>query len=222
MVARDEAASPGFCSRGSAGAFRTRGSLGLSLGLGAEGPDALTVLRIRESNSKSGRLAAEAVGAELGSEGAAPRCRGSEGPAAGGRWRRGSRAGKDCRAAGREVAESCLGTGTGMRSSGFQSTVRAKLGLFRVTSFLMWLNCWSCSLGSRSGVPGRASRGMVTAFSLRALSPSSSSGGPDPFPPLVHAGLGWSPSGLEGGTERASRGSESPESPEPEGPGASV
>jgi hypothetical protein len=62
-----------------------------------------------------------------------------------------------------------LGMGRAIRSSGFQSTVRAKLGLLRVTSFLMWLNCCSCDRGSCSGCPGK--RGLGAAKDLLQQGP---------------------------------------------------
>lgn len=135
LAARDAAAgSADFCNLGSVGVFRTLGSLGLSLWPGVL---TLTVLRIRERSSKSGRLEPDVLGSvEPG------RCRVLGGPGGVERCSLGSRAGRDCRAAG-TGGTSCLGMGRGIRSSGFQRTVRAKLGLLSVTSFLMWLNCCS-------------------------------------------------------------------------------
>lgn len=72
-------------------------------------------------------------------------------------------------------SKSCLGMGIGMRSSGLHNTALEKEGLFRTTSFLMWLNCCSWERGSRKAMPIKGSRGMGTGLSLSILSPSSSS-----------------------------------------------
>jgi hypothetical protein len=72
-----------------------------------------------------------------GVHGGAPVLQSIGGPAAVEWCSLGSKAGRDCRVAGMRDTTSCLGMGRGIRSSGFQSTVRAKLGLLRVTSFLM-------------------------------------------------------------------------------------
>lgn len=71
--------------------------------------------------------------------------------------------------------KSCLGMGSGRRSSGDQVMVLEKAGMWRTTSFLMWLYCCSCERGSLRAMPMRGSRGIGTGFSRRTRSVSSSS-----------------------------------------------
>lgn len=162
-----------------------RGSIGFSAGTGAGGsPDdevcegldeeALTVLSIRESSSKSGRveedwLGGSAEGAEAG--------RGTEMAVWSCCWARESRGSMLATGGipGGSGRKSCLGMGMGIRSSGLHSTTLAKEGLFSTRSFLIWLNCWSCERGSRKAIPIKGSNGIGTGLSLSIRSPSSSS-----------------------------------------------
>lgn len=71
--------------------------------------------------------------------------------------------------------KSCLGVGSGRRSSGDQVMVLEKAGIWRTISFLMWLNCCSCERGSLKAIPMSGSRGIGTGLSRRTRSVSSSS-----------------------------------------------
>lgn len=168
-----------------------RGSIGFSAGTGAGGTtdeevwegleeEALTVLRIRESSSKSGREEEEEVDEEDwlgGSAEGAGAGRGVEIAVWSCCWARESRGSMAATGGipGGSGRKSCLGMGMGIRSSGLQSTALAKEGLFKTKSFLIWLNCWSCERGSRKAMPIKGSNGIGIGLSLSILSPSSSS-----------------------------------------------
>lgn len=71
--------------------------------------------------------------------------------------------------------KSCLGIGSGRRSSGDQVMVLEKGGIWRTISFLMWLYCCSCKRGSFRAIPISGSRGTGIGLSRRTRSVSSSS-----------------------------------------------
>lgn len=106
--------------------------MGFSAGADEVLEAALTVFRILDSSSKSGRLEFDAVASE-----AAARWRGSCDTEVDGRLSLESRPCIDCSAGGIGM-KSCLGMGSGIRSSGLHKTVLAKFGLFKLTSFLKW------------------------------------------------------------------------------------